>query len=66
MVAAETKLSFDAWLLELEANFVSRSGMSKEEAHSYVWDNRRDWMCFWSDDYSPADAASEDMSVWEA
>jgi len=65
MIAVEQKLDFDAWLAELKADFVARSGMNKEQAQAYVYDNRPDWREYYDDGFEPTDAASEDMSYWD-
>lgn len=57
-------LEFDDWLVRLTAAFAKVIG--EDEARKYVdGAGKESWSGYWSDAYTPSDAAHEDMTYWE-
>ena len=69
MSSIDTEVNFNTWLAQLKARFIAKGGMTDEEAHSYVYDNRNDWREYYVredyvDEFTAEDAADEDMTHW--
>ena len=64
MSSIDTEVDFDTWLAQLKARFIAKGGMTDEEVHSYVYDNRNDWRGYYVDEFTAEDAADEDMTHW--
>lgn len=52
---------FDEWLAELKKVFVEKWDYTPENAKTYTEGQPETWRGFFDDDYSPDDAAHEDM-----
>jgi hypothetical protein len=69
MSSIDTEVNFNTWLAQLKARFIAKGGMTDEEAHNYVYDNRNDWREYYVredyvDEFTAEDAADEDMTHW--
>ena len=64
MSSIDTEVDFDTWLAQLKARFIAKGGMTDEEAHSYVYDNRNDWREYYVDEFTAEEAADEDVTYW--
>ena len=64
MSSIDTEVDFDTWLAQLKARFIAKGGMTDEEAHSYVYDNRNDWREYYVDEFMAEEAADEDVTYW--
>ena len=65
MSSIDTEVDFETWLAQVKARIIAKSGMTADEAHNYVYDNRGDWRDYYVDEFTADDAADEDMTYWD-